>query len=187
MIAKTTSDIVKYAMLKPPATHYLPHAQDARHYAELLVQNNLWMPALNYMSHAIPPREGVWWAWFCARKAVLPTATPEEIQALQVAETWIAKPTDENRFAARDYAALIPSGSPPQCVLEAIAFLGELEDPVTGNKSPAIPYMSSKFIAAAVVGAAYSPDPEKPDVTAKEYLAQSFEVANRINLWSQYS
>lgn len=187
MQARTTKEIAQQAVLKPPATDYLLEAQNARHYAELLIQHQLWMPAINYMSHAIPAREGVWWAWFCARKAVLPKSTPEELKALSLAEAWIAQPNEENRRAAKSYSARIPSGSPPQCVLEAIAFSGELEDPITGKTAPAIPYMSSKFVAAAVVGASYIPDPLKPETAALEYLKQAFEVANRINLWSQYS
>ena len=187
MLARNTNEIAKQAILKPPATDYLPQAQNAKHYADLLIENHLWMPALNYMSHAIPAREGVWWAWYCVRKAVLPVATPEEQKALSLAEGWIALPNEDNRLAAKAYAERIPSGSPPQCVLEAIAFTGELEDPLTGKTAPAIPYMSSKFVAAAVVGASYIPDPENPEVTAVEFLKQAFDVASRINVWSQYS
>ena len=187
MLARNTKEIAQQAILKPPATDHLPHAQNAKHFADLLIEHKLWMPALNYMAHAIPPREGIWWAWFCARKSILSKATPEEQKALSLAEAWIAQPTDENRRAAKAYAERIPSGSPPQCVLEAIAFMGELEDPITGNTAPAIPYMSAKFVAAAVVGASYIPNPEQPEIAAAEYLNQSFDVANRINLWSQYS
>jgi hypothetical protein len=46
--------------------------------------------------------------------------------------------------------------------------------------------MASKFIFATAVASSYPPDPEKPEVTAGEYLKQAFEVANRIQLWSQY-
>ncbi len=187
MLARNTKEIAQQAILKAPAIDHLPQAQNARHYAELLIQHDLWMPAINYMSHAIPAREGIWWAWFCARKSVLAKATPDEQRALSLAEAWIAQPSEDNRRAAKFCAERIPSGSPPQCVLEAIAFNGELEDPATGKSAPAIPYMSSKFVAAAVVGASYLPDPEHPEVAAIDYLKQAFEVASRINLWSQYS
>jgi hypothetical protein len=185
--ATDAKGLAKLAMLKPPATDYLPMSQNAKHYAELLAANGLWMAALNYLSHAIPPREGIWWGWYCARKAMPPDPPPEVKQALQVVETWIAQPTEEHRVQARDFATRIPSGSPAHCVLEAISFNGELEDPITGAKSPAVPYMSSKFVAAAAIGASYWPDPEKPEVTAADYIRQAFEIANRIQLWMQYS
>jgi hypothetical protein len=185
--ATDARSLAKLAMLKPPATDHLANAQNARHYAELLVANGLWMAALNYLSHAIPPREGIWWGWYCARKATPPDPPPETLQALKVVETWIAQPTEANRALARDYALRIPSGSPAHCVLEAISFNGELEDPITGAKGPAVPYMSSKFVAAAVIGASYFPDPEHPETTSADYIRQAFDVANRIQLWAQYN
>jgi hypothetical protein len=117
---------------------------------------------------------------------LLEDAPPEVLDALKVGEMWIAQPVEENRLKARHLAARAPAGQPQQLVLEAITATGELEDPVSGNKVPPIPYMPAKYIFASVMGSCYVPDPEKPEETATDFLRQAFEVAARINLWSNY-
>ncbi len=183
---KNAQELAKLASLKPPATDYLPQAQNAQHYADLLVQNGQWMSALNYMAHAIPAREGVWWAWYCARKAHANDQDPGVVHALGLAEKWIASPNEENRQIAQSYADRNEVSGAAHHVLEAIGATGELEDPATGEKIKPIPYFSCRFVFAATVASSYSPDPAAPQTTAGEYLRQAFEVANRIQLWSQY-
>ncbi|GAB4361965.1 MAG: hypothetical protein OHK0021_06000 [Bryobacter sp.] len=184
--AKNTQELARVAMLKPPATDHLPEAQNARHFAELLAAHGHWQSALNYMSHAIPAREGVWWAWYCARKAHAAEEKPEVQFALGLAEKWIAQPTEENRQRVRQFAEREQVKGAPQHVLEAIVATGDMEDPITGSKAAPLPYMASKYIYAAAIASAYPPDPEKPEVAADDYFRQALTVADRIQAWSQY-
>lgn len=179
-------ELSRQAQLKVPATDLLKDSQSAGHFAELLVSHQLWMAAINYMAHAIPPREGIWWAWYSIRKVAAPDMPPDQVDALKLAETWIAQPTEENRRKAHEFSQRIDSGCGPQLLLEGIYSTGELEDPLSGNKVPAIRYMSSKYVNACVIGACYVPDPKHPEVTANDFLRQAFEVAARIQLWSNY-
>ncbi len=184
--ATNAKELAQFAMLKPPATDYLAEAKSAQHYAEILVAKGHWMPALNYLAHAMPSREGVWWAWYCARKAHSKDQQPETQHALGLAEKWIAQPTEENRQIAKSYAEREEAKAAPQHVLEAIVATGDLEDASSGAKSPPPNYLASKFVYAATVASAYPPNPENPAETAADYLRQGFDVANRIQLWSQY-
>lgn len=187
MPARNTEELIRQAQLKPPATDFLAQSQDARHYSGLLIENHLWMDAIAYMSHAITPRESIWWAWFCARKALAAKAKPEEIKALALSEAWIAQPNDENRLLARNEVNRIPPSSPANAVLQAISFTGEFENEMTGEKSPSIPYLSNKFVSVAVINSVYALDAENPETVAVEFLNQSHDVAQRINLWASYS
>lgn len=187
MPARNTEELIRQARLKPPATDFLAQSQDARHYSGLLIENHLWMDAIAYMSHAITPRESIWWAWFCARKALAAKAKPEDTKALALSEAWIAQPNDENRLAARNELDRIPPASPAHSVLQAIALTGEFENEMTGEKSPAIPYLANKFVTAAVINSVYELNSENPEAVAVEFLHQSLDVAQRINLWANYS
>lgn len=187
MTAKNTVELTRQAQLKPPATDFIAHSQDARHYADLLIGNHFWMDAIAYMSHAITPRESIWWAWFCARKALAVKAKPEDIKALAIAEIWIAQPNEDNRLTARKELDRIPPASPAHSVLQAIDFTGEFVNEMTGEKSPAVPYLSNKFVTAAVLNSVYELDPENPEAVALEFLRQSLDVAQRINIWSKYN
>jgi hypothetical protein len=183
---KNAQDLAKIALLKAPATDYLPQSQNAKHFAELLIQNGQWMGALHYMAIAIPAREGIWWAWYCARKAHAKDTNPAVAHALSLAEKWIGQPTDENRKIASAYAERGEVSGAPHHVLQAIEAAGETEDPATGKKFEALPFVSSRYVYAATVASSYSPDPNEPQAAANEYLKQAFEVANRIQLWGRY-
>lgn len=187
MPALNATDLSRLAAIKPPVSDLLESATSAGHYAELLIQHKHWMQAIAYMSHAITPREAIWWGWFCARKATLPKSNPGSIQALSLAEAWIAQPNEANRLAARKEAQRQPSGSPPRSVLEAIDATGEMADESTGEKLAAVPYLAAKFVNAAVLTAVYELDANQPEGVATEFLKQSQDVANRIQLWSRYS
>jgi hypothetical protein len=187
MPGKTAKEIARSAGLKVPATDCLAEAQNARHYVELLMEKHLWMDAIAYLSHAITPRESIWWAWFCARKASLPKEDPEELKALALAEAWIGQPTEANRVAAKEGAERLPASSPPQSVLQAVYFTGELIDEATGEKTMGAPLVAHKYVHAAVLNSVYGIAPKDPEPVAMEFLRQGLEVAHRIQLWTQYS
>jgi len=187
MPALNATDLSRLAAIKPPVSDLLEAATNARHYAELLIERKHWMQAIAYMSHAITPREAIWWGWFCARRAALPKSNPEALKALSLAEAWIAQPNEVNRIAARKEVPRQPSGSAPRSVLEAIDASGEMVDESTGEKLPAVPYLSAKYVNAAVLTAVYELDAKQPEAIAAEFLKQSHDVANRIQLWAKYS
>jgi hypothetical protein len=187
MPAKNATELSKQAGLKVPATDALAVAQNARHFAEMLIERKHWMDAVAYLSHAITPREAIWWAWFCARKAALPKSDPEQLKALSIAEAWIAQPNEDNRKAAKEQMKRVPAGSPPQCVLEAVVYTGEVENEISGEKAPPVPYITSKFVNAAVMCSIYELNAKEPELVAGEFLKQAMDVANRIQLWTQYS
>ncbi len=186
MTAKNATEISSQAQIKIPAKDYLALAQNARHYAQLLIENRLWLDAIAYLSHAITPREGIWWAWFCARKASVLKSDPAEIRGLACAEAWIAQPTEEHRLVASGLAERLPSGTPSHSVLQAIIHTGEILSDISNEKMPVVPYLANKFVQVAVITSVYTLDAENPEVIANEFLLQGLDVADRIQLWSKY-
>src|ERR1700733_6954518 len=78
---------------------------------ELLAAKNL-SEAVQFFAFALPPREAVWWACQCSREE-LPDPTPQPLQdAIEAAETWVRKPTDEHRRAAMSRAQATDLQSP---------------------------------------------------------------------------
>lgn len=185
MSAKTTAELARLAALKPPATDYLPLAQGPQHYAQLLLDNKQWLAGIAYLSHAITPRENIWWGWYCARKAAQPKQDPAELAALAAVEAWIAQPADDKRMAAWKLAEKTPDGA-ARSMLEAVYWTGETENEATGEKVPAVPLVANKFVQGAVLTAVYTLNANEPEAVATEFLRQGLEVANRINLWANY-
>src|ERR1700720_2174455 len=62
------------------------------------------LEATRLLAHTLPRREAVWWACMCARHTA-PANLPEtDREALEAAEAWVRRQTDEVRRAAMDKA-----------------------------------------------------------------------------------
>lgn len=183
---QTARTLAQVAMLKPPATDHLDAALNVQHFIKLLIDHKLWHDTVNFMSHAIPAREGIWWAWYCTKQS-FSDIYPDDLQkGMLMVEQWIAQPTEEHRLAAKKYAQRIDPMAAVTAVLEAISATGKMEDPLTGATADPLPFFPAKFINAAVMIAAYTPKPEDPESVFIDYIKQGLEVANRIQVWSQY-
>jgi hypothetical protein len=165
------------ALLRPEA---LPQA-----YVELLVRNEELADAVRFLAHALPKREAVWWAWFCARKASGPDAPPNIRASLSATEKWIVQPNDENRRNAMTAAEEATFGTPAGCAgLGAFFSSGSLGPPDTPPNPPG-EFMTAKAVAGAVMLAAVATEPEKAPEKYQAFLAQALEVTRRIKLWDQ--
>jgi hypothetical protein len=67
-----------------------------------LVEKNFFTDAIKLLAFGLPKREAVWWAAGCVRATLAADAPPVMLDALKAAEAWVYKPTEENRWAAKD-------------------------------------------------------------------------------------
>jgi hypothetical protein len=65
-----------------------------------LVEHKDCVSAIEFMAHAMPPREGVWWGCLCLQHACGENLTPPERAALKAATVWVIWPTEGYRAAA---------------------------------------------------------------------------------------
>ena len=73
-------------------------------FLDLLIEKGLFTDAIRMLALALPKREAVWWAATCVRATLPADAPPAALEALKAAETWVSKPTEENRWAAKERA-----------------------------------------------------------------------------------
>jgi hypothetical protein len=160
------------ALLKPDASPraFFDTLLDAGHHTQ----------AVMYLAHAIPAREGIWWAWSVARKAVSPDS--EEAAALKVVEEWIASPSDETRRACKKASSRLPQNGAVAALSDAVFFPGNLAEP-GASVIPAPAFSSSKFVAACIILCAYLANPHQPLPQFQSCLNQGLDVVRRIALW----
>ncbi len=147
-----------------------------------LVDAELFADAVRILAHALPKREGVWWAWMCAKRATLAPKDAES-SALAATERWIAQPTEQNRRAAMDSAEAATFETPAGCAALA-AFL--TSGSIAPANVPAVPppeFASSQAIAGAVTMAAVTTEPERSGEKFRAFIQQAVDVGARINLW----
>jgi len=73
-------------------------------FLDLLMEKGHFTDAIRMLSLALPKREAVWWAATCVWATLPPDPPPAALEALKAAEAWVYKPTEENRWAAKERA-----------------------------------------------------------------------------------
>jgi hypothetical protein len=141
--------------------------------------------AVRLLSHALPARESVWWAWASVRRVMGETPPAPVLATLAAAEAWIAKPTDANRRAAYQRAEEDGGASPAGLVALAAWLSGGSLAPSDAPEVPPPPFSAAKAVAGAVIIAAVQ-DPLKAGERFHDFLTQGLEVADRIQLWERF-
>jgi hypothetical protein len=152
-------------------------------YVQLLLDKALFPDAVRFMAHALPKREGVWWAWICAKRAAGDNPPPKIKMALEATERWISQPTEENRRAAMAAAETAEFGTPAGCAGLAAFFSGGSLAPPDAPPVPPGEYLTARAVSGAVIFAAVATEPEKAPDKFKSFVAQAVDVTRRIQRW----
>lgn len=181
--ARTMPEFCELAGLGDEAKALLQPAHGPRAYLRVLVDGEMFPDAVRFLAHALPTREGIWWAWVCARRVAGAEPPPKLRGALDATERWITQPTDENRRAAMRMAEVATLGTPAGCAALAVFFSG---GSIAPPEQPAVPppgFVSAKAIAGAVTLAAVQPDPAQAAEKFRAFLAQGLDVVDKLQLW----
>jgi len=152
-------------------------------YVSVLVERGEFADAVRFLAHALPKREAVWWAWFCARRSAGPNPPPVIQTSLAATEKWIAQPNEENRRGAMKAAEGAQFGTAAGCAGLGAFFSGGSLAPPEAPVTPPSEFMTAKAVAGAVIMAAVASEPEKAPEKYRIFIAQGIEVAHKINLW----
>jgi hypothetical protein len=184
-MAADTAEICAVAELGEKAQTLLRPDVLPQAFLDLLIRNKEFADAVRFLAHALPKREAIWWAWFCARRASGPDAAPEIKTALSATEKWIVQPNEENRRGAMTAAEQATFGTPAGCAGLGVFFSGGSVGPPDTPANPPGEFMTAKAVAGAVMLAAVATEPEKASEKYQAFLAQAIEVTRKIKLWDQ--
>lgn len=81
-------------------------------FAGVLQNSKQFVAGIEFMAHALPAREAVWWACLAIEHALGESLAGANKEACRAAVQWVLKPTEENRIAARAPAELAGPASP---------------------------------------------------------------------------
>jgi hypothetical protein len=138
--------------------------------------------AIQFLAHALPKREAIWWAWSCARHAA-GDDPPEAIRdSLEATGLWIREPSDAHRRTAYELAQKADLATAAGCAGAAAFFSGGSMAPADQPAMPPEEFMSAKAISGSVTLAALT-EPERAMAQMEEYLDRGLEVAERVHLW----
>jgi hypothetical protein len=181
--ARTPAELVAAAKLGKEAQALLTPELSHRAFLQKLVEAEQHQDAVRYIAHALPKREGVWWAWVTAKRAAGAEPPPAIKDSLDATEKWIAQPTDPHRRIAFEKAEAADLGTPAGCTGAAAFFAGDSMAPPNVPAVPPGEWDTAKAIAGAVMMAVVEKEPEKAAEKFQAAIQQGLEVIGKIKLW----
>ncbi|MEE4217157.1 MAG: hypothetical protein V2I48_06075 [Xanthomonadales bacterium] len=143
-----------------------------------LCDDGFWQDAITVASCTLPPREAVWWACVCARKMASIAENPAEMLALESAETWVYKPSEDHRKKAFEFAqASDPCRAGGLCAFAAT--FNDCKIPlVDGSEVELDKGVFSGMVSGAVMMAASDAGPEQVFKRFKRFIESAGDIAN---------
>lgn len=172
------TEVTRYVALGEEAKKMLTPEITANEYIDALIARQLHPDAVQFIAHYLPKRQAVWWALGCVKQSAPPDAPPEQADAMNTTEKWIAEPTEENRQAAFR-AAETADTSTPAGITALAAYYSDALPPTADPKMNAKAYfVTAKLVTAAVMLAATS-DPEQLKTRFSGFVSRGVEVVKR--------
>lgn len=162
--APIAAEVCSRFNLPPAARALLREGMAPPEFVAALVANKHYSAGIDFLAHALPAREGIWWAYLCMQHACGGTWSEPERAAVIAGVRWVLEPGEENRAAARASADGAGMASLPGLLAMAV-FL-------TGSSGGA-----SKSVAIAVKAAATKSDPARLLDTQRLFVNLGIEVA----------
>lgn len=164
--ARTAAEVCANFHLDSNAKKLLRDGISPGEFVTALIEKRNLITAIDFLAHALPPREGIWWACLCAEHALGENWTAPDKAAATAAVTWVMQPAEENRTAAEAPAAACDPLSPAGSI--ALAASQTTSGP---------PFIWAKEIARAVVLATIKAPPANIVKMQKCYVDLGLEIA----------
>lgn len=192
--AATAADVCKNFELKEEARPLLTPSQTPREFLEVLLANKKNAAAIDFLAHALPAREAIWWGSLCLQHVSGSKLPPVEAAAEKAAVRWVLDPTEENRRAAQAPGEAARVGTSAGCLAMAATWTGgSLAPPVPSPhaKAPPIPpvppgpFLPAEAVAGAVMLAAVKAEPTKVIETQRLFVELGVGVAEGRFVWPE--
>jgi hypothetical protein len=150
---RPAAEVARLCPLGAEARRLLDDKQLILPYLYRLMSQHLYLDAVRLLAHALPVREGVWWACRCSQG--------EASAALATAERWVAEPNEAHRRACGTAASAAGYGTAAAAAaLSAFLSGGSIAPP---DWPPAAPRegAAARAVASAVLLAALATEPHR--------------------------
>lgn len=143
--------------------------------------------AVRCVASALPPREGIWWAWASARhtaQTMHGSALPPLLKlALDAVDKWINAPSDESRRAAWSAGDAFGTGTPAGAAAAAVFMSGGSVGPAGSMEIPPPPGVCGTLVSTSVILAAVSGPPKEIAASYQMFVAQGLAIITQLGGW----
>jgi hypothetical protein len=178
------AEVCQHFNLREEARPLLKDKQTPREFLDALLAAKQYRAAIDFLAHALPAREAIWWGCLCVGH-VLPDLPPPEEAARNAAVEWVVDPTEDNRRAAQAPGDAAGLGTPAGGLARAAFWSG---GSLTPPNLPAVapdPFMPAKAVAGAVLLASTKVKGGKiPDIQ-RVFVEIGLGVAEGKTVWPE--
>jgi hypothetical protein len=177
------AEICKQFSLREEARPLLRDGLSPREFLDVLLAGQQLVSAIDFVAHALPARECIWWGCLCLEHARGEKWSAEEKAACKTAVEWVLDPTDEHRQAARGRGETLGLGTPAGALALAASWTGGSLNPPNLPPAPPAPSLPAKGVAAAVALASTQAAPLKIPDTQRRFVELGIAVAEGRITW----
>ena len=134
--------------------------------------------AVRVLAHALPKREGVWWACMCATNTAPPDLSEADQLAREGAELWVRQQKDDVRRAAMGHAEAAGFMSAEAWTAIAAFWSGDSIAPQGQPPTPPLPEQTGTAVAAAVTLASVRGDGKLFAARLKRFLDSGRDIGS---------
>jgi hypothetical protein len=146
-------------------------------FLEALMAHKQYIAGIDFLAHALPLREAVWWGCLCFQHACANSMSAPDKGAATAAVQWVLQPSDSTRGAAKVQA----EAAGPASVAGALAMAAYQTGPGFASPGrppiPAPPFGTAKSVANAVKLACTKSEPARMIETQKSFVELGIGVA----------
>ena len=180
-VTLSAAEVAQSVTLTPQAVALLKPQASVADFLSALMAAELMTDAVAVMSRALPKREAVWWACLAARTMVDAQTPPAVVAAIEAAEAWVYRPSDETRRAAMDRAQATKFDHPGVWAAVGAFWSGGSMAPPNLPSVPPAEHLTGVAVAGAVNLSAVMREPQYAKDKLEAFLGQAVDIANGGN------
>jgi hypothetical protein len=191
--ATSAAEVCRNFDLRPEVKPLLHDGQSPREFLDALLAEKKHAQAIDFLAHALPHREAIWWGCLCLRHAI-GSASAQDAEALKAAARWVLDPTEENRAAAKAPGEAAGIGTPAGGLALATVWTGGSLAPPMRSTNPKVPqpppvppgpFVPAKAVAGSILLASTKADPTKIRETQRAFVELGIGVAEGRFTWPE--
>jgi hypothetical protein len=153
-----------------------------RQFLETVLENEEYLVGIDFLAHALPAREAIWWGCLCLQHVVGEKLTAADKGACRAAVQWVTQPTEESRVRAQAEADAVGIASPAGALAAAAAQTGGSVAPHGFPPVPPQPFAPAKMVGMSIKVSATKAEPVKMVQTQKLFIGLGIEIAEGLYL-----
>jgi hypothetical protein len=175
--AESAVELCGWLQLGNEAHQLLRDGMAPKDFAEALMTNKQYLTGLDFMAHALPVRDSIWWGCLCLQHALGEKLSPLDRAAATVTVRWVLRPCEENRLGTRVLAEAAGTATAAGALAAAVFHSGGNIAPKGYPFMSPDPYAHARAVAFAVRTILSRCKPEKMQETQRQYIELAMSLA----------